>query len=549
MIVDPSSVGDQSLSNSSGVGQPARGDNAAFAGVLHGVSERQDRADNDTHNASAEGPFRLNGLTKRGGSAAFNPRSAHQSDREDSDTINAHEAVPADTAEAEVIPRQASGLSVDVLPNGVDLDQTTSAINAELAAGNAFALQSAGAMVLDSQSYQNPAYSAAGNGPASLHHSVVDAQSLPGASEALYPVQASSPEGYATSSGEANAGAGANQTDVTDRLGLVQKLVGSSDAGGDQRGSLSGSDLGRAVVTGATDKPVSLPTTHATAPATGANAATSPTAPASGQQVRDVSVRTNRLDVALLDSKSDLSGNNEIGLRGSEATSNASVRGDLGLGNLSGSQLEGVMQARFAQPTELRSDTTHVGLSSLPVPTESHTASGSQPSNNAPASLSAIARPETPAPPLDSRGSQIDANRNHAAVEQSIRLAISRGLDRASIELEPADLGRVDISIVRNGDEVQVSFKVSQAQSRELIEASLARLRDALNDTGLSLSQSSVEEHSQDSERDDRLARERLGRNGSKADKKGVGDGTSDSEQRVANQTTTITQSLVDIRI
>jgi len=81
---------------------------------------------------------------------------------------------------------------------------------------------------------------------------------------------------------------------------------------------------------------------------------------------------------------------------------------------------------------------------------------------------------------------------NQLAIERSIRVAISRGLDRASIELEPADLGRVDISIVRNGDDVQVSFKVSQPQARELIEASLARLRDSLDEAGLSLSESSV---------------------------------------------------------
>ena len=137
--------------------------------------------------------------------------------------------------------------------------------------------------------------------------------------------------------------------------------------------------------------------------------------------------------------------------------------------------------------------------------------------------------------------SQLTLHNNQVAIEQSIRLAIARGLDRASIELEPADLGRVDISIVRNGDEVQVSFKVSQAQSRDLIEASIGRLREGLSDAGLSLTESSVDDTAQDSDpqaRSDRTASASID-----------DDAATDPELVSAEKQTLQAQSLVDIRV
>ena len=131
---------------------------------------------------------------------------------------------------------------------------------------------------------------------------------------------------------------------------------------------------------------------------------------------------------------------------------------------------------------------------------------------------------------------------NQLAIERSIQVAISRGLDRASVELEPADLGRVDISIVRTGDDVQVSFKVSQPQARELIESSLARLRDSLDEAGLKLSESSVRDTASNS-------RDRSGGGSKSRSTQGDIDAPLETDPLLPDQQRLNAQALVDLRV
>jgi flagellar hook-length control protein FliK len=66
------------------------------------------------------------------------------------------------------------------------------------------------------------------------------------------------------------------------------------------------------------------------------------------------------------------------------------------------------------------------------------------------------------------------------------------GLDRASIALEPADLGRVEIRLRMEGETTHVSFVVHNNAVRDALEAQLPRLRTLLESSGLVLGDADV---------------------------------------------------------
>jgi flagellar hook-length control protein FliK len=85
------------------------------------------------------------------------------------------------------------------------------------------------------------------------------------------------------------------------------------------------------------------------------------------------------------------------------------------------------------------------------------------------------------------------AERALAAVERQVRISIAQGGGRATIDLDPAELGRIEVQLVRSGEEMTVSFKVQHAAVKDLIEASLGRLRDSLASAGLALTDTDVQ--------------------------------------------------------
>ncbi|MEQ8800700.1 MAG: flagellar hook-length control protein FliK [Haliea sp.] len=66
------------------------------------------------------------------------------------------------------------------------------------------------------------------------------------------------------------------------------------------------------------------------------------------------------------------------------------------------------------------------------------------------------------------------------------------GVHQARLQLEPAHLGRVDIWLDLDGGEAKLHLGAQQAQVREALEAVLPRLRDALAQHGMSLTDASV---------------------------------------------------------
>ena len=76
-----------------------------------------------------------------------------------------------------------------------------------------------------------------------------------------------------------------------------------------------------------------------------------------------------------------------------------------------------------------------------------------------------------------------------------VRVLKNKGGGEAKINLHPAELGRMSISVSTDAADTKVSFVVETAQARQAIEAAMPKLKELLEQSGLSLSDSDVTEH------------------------------------------------------
>ena len=122
---------------------------------------------------------------------------------------------------------------------------------------------------------------------------------------------------------------------------------------------------------------------------------------------------------------------------------------------------------------------------------------------NATADTSAPTAPRTPAhlamthAPQDAEFAGELANR--------LQVFARNGGHEATLQLHPADLGRLQVSITTDGDQARVLFVADSAAARDAIEQSMPRLREMLAQSGLQLSHSDVSGQFQggaDSQRD-----------------------------------------------
>ena len=82
-----------------------------------------------------------------------------------------------------------------------------------------------------------------------------------------------------------------------------------------------------------------------------------------------------------------------------------------------------------------------------------------------------------------------------------LRVLKSSGGGEARLQLHPAELGRMAVSLIMEGDEARVSFVVDTSQAKQAVEASLPRLRDLMNEAGLSLTDADVSDrHAKENE-------------------------------------------------
>lgn len=80
-----------------------------------------------------------------------------------------------------------------------------------------------------------------------------------------------------------------------------------------------------------------------------------------------------------------------------------------------------------------------------------------------------------------------------------LRVIKSQGGGEAKVNLHPAELGRMSVSVITEGNETKVAFTVETSHARQAVEASLPRLREMLEQAGLSLADSNVSEQNRQS--------------------------------------------------
>jgi flagellar hook-length control protein FliK len=83
---------------------------------------------------------------------------------------------------------------------------------------------------------------------------------------------------------------------------------------------------------------------------------------------------------------------------------------------------------------------------------------------------------------------------------------VREGRSSARIQLNPPELGRVDIRLEMDGPEARVQLVTQNAQVREGLEAMLPRLREMLSEQGLQLADASVSDQRGGGEADDEAA-------------------------------------------
>ncbi|MEJ2764149.1 flagellar hook-length control protein FliK [Photobacterium sp. MCCC 1A19761] len=79
---------------------------------------------------------------------------------------------------------------------------------------------------------------------------------------------------------------------------------------------------------------------------------------------------------------------------------------------------------------------------------------------------------------------------------ERVQVMASKNLKHVDIRLDPPELGRLQIKLSLNQDQASVQFHVSNAQTRDLVEQAMPRLRELMNQQGLQLAQSSVQQDS-----------------------------------------------------
>ena len=90
-------------------------------------------------------------------------------------------------------------------------------------------------------------------------------------------------------------------------------------------------------------------------------------------------------------------------------------------------------------------------------------------------------------------------------VMTKLRLLQEGGRHEARLNLHPAELGRLQISVTTDGDNTKVVFTVDNSQARDALEQSMPRLRELLAQSGLALSEGTVFEQRQQGQQQDGL--------------------------------------------
>ncbi|WP_299205377.1 flagellar hook-length control protein FliK [uncultured Amphritea sp.] len=89
------------------------------------------------------------------------------------------------------------------------------------------------------------------------------------------------------------------------------------------------------------------------------------------------------------------------------------------------------------------------------------------------------------------------------AVNDRVMVMASKNGQFADIQLDPPELGSLQVRLHLKNDQVSVVFNTPHGSVREALEQNMPRLREMFADQGLNLSDSSVEDHSRGQQRDE----------------------------------------------
>jgi len=90
-------------------------------------------------------------------------------------------------------------------------------------------------------------------------------------------------------------------------------------------------------------------------------------------------------------------------------------------------------------------------------------------------------------------------------VSEQVRVFVNNGLQEARLQLTPADLGRVQITINTEGDNARVVFVAETAVARDLLDQSMPRLREMLQQSGIQLAHGDVSDQTESQRRGEGL--------------------------------------------
>ena len=90
---------------------------------------------------------------------------------------------------------------------------------------------------------------------------------------------------------------------------------------------------------------------------------------------------------------------------------------------------------------------------------------------------------------------RVNLNNNLASSELNEKIAIMAGkeLQSATIRLDPAELGSMNIKLVMQNDQLNVTIQAQNHQSRDLLEQQMPRLREMLQQQGMTLGDTQVQ--------------------------------------------------------
>ena len=83
------------------------------------------------------------------------------------------------------------------------------------------------------------------------------------------------------------------------------------------------------------------------------------------------------------------------------------------------------------------------------------------------------------------------------AVGERVLMMAAKNLQAAEIQLDPPELGQLQVRIVMNQDQASVTFVSPQQSVREALDESVQRLRDMFEDEGIELANVDVSDQSQ----------------------------------------------------